>query len=138
MAESKYLVKFCDYLQYVVSELCKLLPKENDFAVLDTALYGLIELEKYEFVAQEYFKFIYKYREIIDNRDEKAILELDLNDELNMIKVDKTKGGLKIAHFKKILKSGISSESKNNLFKHISILNAFIDKLKEENIIMFK
>jgi hypothetical protein len=132
MQTNKFLKKFCDRLQTVVEELCKLFPRENDFAVLETAIMGLIEFEKYDILAKEYYKFVYKYHNIIDTNDEVALLKLDYSDDIKEIKTDQSTGALKIAHFKKLVQSNVSAETKKNFFGHLQILNRIIEHIRDE------
>jgi len=128
---NKFLVKFCSRLQTVIEQLCRIFPKENDFAVLDTAIAGLIEFEKYDYIAKEYYTFVYKYNKIIEDEDEEALINLDLSDDLKNVNIDKQEGSLKIDHFKKLIQSGASADTKKNFFGHLKILNKIIEHIRD-------
>jgi len=128
---NKFLIKFCTRLQTVIEQLCKIFPKENDFAVLDTAITGLIEFGKYEYLAKEYYTFVYKYNKIIEDEDEEALLLIDIASDLKNAKVDTKEGSLKIDHFKKLIQSGASADTKKNFFDHLKILNKIIDHIRD-------
>lgn len=130
MTDNKFLIKFCKNLQNVVEQLCKIFPKENDFAVLDTAIAGLIEFNKYDYLAKEYHTYVYKYHDIIDAEDEEALLKLDIIDDIKD-RVNEKEGSLKIAHFKKLIQSGVSAQTKKNFFGHLKLLNRIIEHVKD-------
>lgn len=130
MTDNKFLIKFCKNLQNVVEQLCKIFPKENDFAVLDTAIAGLIEFNKYDYLAKEYHTYVYKYHDIIDAEDEEALLKLDIIDDIKD-RVNEKEGSLKIAHFKKLIQSGVSAQTKKNFFGHLKLLNRIIEHIKD-------
>lgn len=130
MTDNKFLIKFCNRLQNVVEELCKIFPKENDFAILDTAIAGLIEFKKYEYIAKEYYTYVYKYNKIIEEEDEQALINLDLTNDLKTAAVDQKEGSLKIEHFKKLIQSGASNQTKKNFFSHLKLLNKIIEHIK--------
>lgn len=130
MTDNKFLIKFCKNLQNVVEQLCKIFPKENDFAVLDTAIAGLIEFNKYDYLAKEYHTYVYKYRDIIDAEDEEALLKLDIIDDIKD-RVNEKEGSLKIAHFKKLIQSGVSAQTKKNFFGHLKLLNRIIEHIRD-------
>ena len=131
MTDNKFLVKFCVRLQNVIEQLCKIFPQENDFAVLDTAIAGLIEFGKYEYLAKEYFTYVYKYNKIIDAEDEEALINLDLTNDFKTIEIDQKEGSLKIDHFKKLIQSGASAETKKNFFGHLKLLNKIIEHIRD-------
>lgn len=131
MTDNKFLIKFCKNLQNVVEQLCKIFPKENDFAVLDTAIAGLIEFNKHNYLAKEYYTYVYKYHDIIDAEDEEALLKLDIIDDLKDVKVSREEGSLKIAHFKKLIQSGVSAQTKKNFFGHLKLLNRIIEHIRD-------
>ena len=130
MSDNKFLIKFCKNLQNVVEQLCKIFPTENDFAVLDTAIAGLIEFNKYDYLAKEYFTYVYKYHTIIDAEDEEALLNLDIIDDIKD-RVNEKEGSLKIEHFKKLIQSGASAQTKKNFFGHLKLLNRIIEHIRD-------
>lgn len=130
MTDNKFLIKFCRNLQNVVEQLCKIFPKENDFAVLDTAIAGLIEFNKYNYLAKEYYTYVYKYHNIIDAEDEEALLKLDIIDDLKD-RVNEKEGSLKIEHFKRLIQSGASAQTKKNFFGHLKLLNRIIEHIRD-------
>lgn len=129
--DNKFLIKFGSRLQNVVEELCKLFPKENDFAVLDVAIMGCNETNKRDYLAKEYYKYVYKYRDIIEREDEQALLNLDLSNDLETLEVDKKEGSLRVDHFKKLIRSGASAQTKKNFFDHLKILNKIIEHIRD-------
>lgn len=121
---SKFLVKFVDGLETVVDDLSVIFSHENDLRVLSVGIHHFKKSDP-EFLAKEYYKYIYKYRDLIKNKEIQKIMDLDLSDDLQDLG-NKQDIKLKIDHFKKLLKSDINYETKLDFLGHLQKLNDFI------------
>lgn len=121
---AKFLTKFVEDLEDIVDQLTTIFPKEEELKVLSLGIHHY-KKKSPDYLAKEYFKYIYKYKDLIEKKDIQSIMNLDLSNDLKDLG-NSNEVCLRIDYFKKLLESNVSKETKNNFLGHLKKLNDYI------------
>ncbi len=129
---------FCKKLTELLSKLEDRFPEEEDFGLLHTALLWAMQGGQQERVVQEYYTYVFKYRDAIDNKDEDAVLNNDYNSVITELKADAQQGKLKVEHFRKMFQSErVTEKDKGVAWTYLKLLNKLMDGIIENNEVTF-
>lgn len=127
----KLINGFCNKLSEFVDKLDNQYPDIDDIGILNTAIQALLLANQKEMLVNEYKKFVYPHKDLIEQKDENALLNNDLRNVLENIEEEEVdKGQIKIEYFKGVFQSPRTSiQTKESAWEYLNLLNKIITKL---------